>query len=386
MVKPLSVRHDGAGLSFADTDIPLQYLDAARLCLDGSSVLDWFRLRFTDMEEVHRFLAVNRADPDDPFDAARLRHLHREALHHIDEHYGYRVPRSVAAPDRIEDLFRLASRSGRLRRPQVLACVVLKLMHVLNQLEAHTLLQETAVSEAELGTHVERALMQAGQGMMADGVRLASFYGNRKSRDSMLTKLLVKRGATAGDILDRVRFRFVTDTRDDIVPAIAHLIQRVLPFNHVLARESVNNLVDLRAWLAAHPRLRGMATALHPSLDEVEGHSSAVNEFSGDSYRIVNFVVEVPVRLDQLRSQAGRRFTPRKGRVVYVQAEIQILDRETSFLNEQGDNSHVLYKQRQQRAADRRLKWGVLQNVRGRPEPIVPGGDDPQPRPAPDDG
>ena len=339
-----------------------QYLEAVRLCLDdSSSPLDWHRLAFRDAREVARFLGVNRADLDDPFDRARLDHLLAEAVSYVRRHFGYRIPPEVEYPERYEDLFLLAS-DTRLKRPQVLACVVLKLMHVLNHLDAHSLLHESAIRESEIERAVERCLMREADTMMANGVPISSFVGNRKSRDSTITKLVVKRDVTAGEILDRVRFCMITAEEDDIVPALGHLLRHVLPFNHVLARESVNTLVDLDRWLSGQQGLRSLYTAVHASEDP---HSRRVNEFSSDGYRAVNFVVEVPVRLDRLPSQADRTFEPAQGRVVYVQAELQVMDSATARNNEVGDNSHQQYKLRQRRAAERRLSGRINGHVGG---------------------
>ena len=347
-----------------------QYLEAVRLCLDGSSSpLDWHRLAFTDAREVARFLGVNRADLDDPFDRKRLDHLLAEAVSYVRRHFGYRIPPEVECPDRYEDLFLLAS-EPRLGRPQVLACVVLKLMHVLNHLEAHSLLHESAIRESEIERAVEQCLMLAAEAMMANGVPITSFVGNRKSRDSTITKLVVKRDITAGEILDRVRFCMITDGEDDIVPALAHLLRHVLPFNHVLARESVNTLVDLDHWLSDQRGLRSLYMSVPTSGDS---RAQRVNEFSSDGYRAVNFAVEVPVRLDRLASQADRSFEPAQGRVVYVQAELQVMDSETARNNDLGDNSHQQYKLRQRRAAERRLSGQIDGHDDGSRNDLVKG-------------
>ena len=360
MIMPVSVRVESEDGSGRTPDLSQQYFEAVRICLEGGSPLDWYRLHFPSPDEVYRFFETNRMDLDDEFDRRRLLHLHEQALGYIDRHYDYRIPRFIAVPDRIEDLLLIASRPGRLRRPQVLACVVLKLMHVINHMEAHSLLHRTAVSEVDLEHDVEQHLSQVCQGMVAEGVPIQAFYGNRKSQDSITTKLLVKRDATAADVLDRVRFRIVTETRDDIVPTMAYLMSRVLPFNHVLERESVNNLVDLDEWLARQPSLRPLVKAM--TSPGAIGHrpTRSLNEFSSSTFRIINFVIEMPVRLDLLGGRTDLAFSHRTGRIVYVQAEIQVVDRLTAYNNEQGDNSHGLYKQRQEKAADRRLKWGSL--------------------------
>ncbi len=363
MTQSASLRPFDAGVVRRNPDLAVPYLDAVRLCLDGGSPLDWYRLQFTERSQVELFLQVNRADPADDFDRARLEHLHRQAIRYVERHFGYRLPENVTAPERIEDLFLLAGEDSTFRRSPMLACVLLKLMHVINHLEARSLMHETAVSESEIELRAERHLLRSARQMKLAGVPIDYFHGNRKSRDSMVTKLLVKPSATAATILDRVRFRIVTLTREDLVPTLAHLLRHVLPFNHVLATESVNNLVDLDAWIEDRPDLRALADELHPAPPGAD-MERPYNEFSSDDFRIINFIAEVPVRLDQLPSQAGRRFDPKIGRIVYVKAELQVVDVETARRNEFGLNSHDAYKRRQHRAAEQRLKYGPYRSPR----------------------
>ena len=47
-------------------------VEAMRLLLRGSSVIDWHRLSFSDAAEVDRFLRLNEFDPDNADDMDRL--------------------------------------------------------------------------------------------------------------------------------------------------------------------------------------------------------------------------------------------------------------------------------------------------------------------------
>jgi uncharacterized protein (TIGR04562 family) len=55
------------------------------------------------------------------------------------------------------------------------------------------------------------------------------------------------------------------------------------------------------------------------------------------------------------------------GAVIFVQAEFQVIDRETELANELGEASHSAYKQRQRQAVMRRLKMG-LEEARAKEE------------------
>ena len=79
------------------------------------------------------------------------------------------------------------------------------------------------------------------------------------------------------------------------------------------------------------------------------------NPFSGEDYRMVNFIVDFPVRVDHL---VNVRYGSLLGRTVFVLVEFQVLDRETARSNEEGDNAHHLYKERQRAIVSSRLKKG----------------------------
>jgi uncharacterized protein (TIGR04552 family) len=78
------------------------------------------------------------------------------------------------------------------------------------------------------------------------------------------------------------------------------------------------------------------------------------NEFSGASYRMINFIVDYPVPLPEAR----HAFDIEVGHTVFVMVEFQVIDEETARNNEKGENAHALYKQRQQQVVAQRLKRG----------------------------
>jgi uncharacterized protein (TIGR04552 family) len=80
-----------------------------------------------------------------------------------------------------------------------------------------------------------------------------------------------------------------------------------------------------------------------------------LNEFSAPEYKIVNFVADLPIRVDEyLSDDVSREF----GRVVFVMTEFQLADKSTVTSNELGESSHDAYKARQHRSVRRRLLRG----------------------------
>ncbi len=345
------------GLELAD-------IEAVRVVLRGGSPIDWHRLNYRDLHHVDDLLRANLLDPSDPRDVARLEYLHREALRYLRRNFTFRFPQEVERPADVRHLFLYASEVGRLNRVQILSCVVLKTMHTINHLEARELLLETSISEAQLITVMEQQVLARAQALTDHGLPVVHFYGSRKTRDSMVSKLLSKKAARASDILDKLRFRVVTETRDDVVPVLAYMLRHVFPWNHVTSGQSTNKLLDLHRWLEERDATRPFLEGLQVDVDIEETASTQVNEFSGENYRMINFIVDVPVRLDHLVSRSGDPWMLQKGSIVYVACEFQIVDQETAWLNERGENSHGRYKLRQREKVGERLMWGLLRERR----------------------
>jgi len=81
---------------------------------------------------------------------------------------------------------------------------------------------------------------------------------------------------------------------------LRELLQRLVPFNYVIPAESQNDIVDLHAFIERDPYLRAhLPDLLDLSKVAADKGTPLVNEFSGPSYRVVNFVADLPVRIDK---------------------------------------------------------------------------------------
>lgn len=349
--------------------LDLADLEAVRLALRGSSVIDWNRAVFPDLPSVDHYLRLHRLDWQDPEDRRRIDFVHRQAIGYLEEHLHLRFPTEIKEPADVREVFLMASQTGGFRRRQILACVVLKLMHTIAHLEAAELRFQSALSEADLLELAERRIHDAADKMREQGFPIVSFYGNRKPRNSIITKLLAKKEATAATVFDKLRFRIVTKDRAHIIPALAWLTRNLLPFNYVIPGESHNNLVDLQAELM-RPDWRDLAAQLQAFTAEADPpFLGEENPFSGKSYRVINFIADFPVRIDHL---GIARHGAMLGRVVFVLVEFQLVDERTAELNEQGDAAHELYKERQREIVASRLrKGGRYRRHRPGREPMV---------------
>ena len=326
-------------------------VDAIRLLLTGNSVIDWRKLSFESPTQVNRFLETLLFDVNDPQDQRRIRYVYNEAVSYLEEHLKLRFPQELRNPTDVRQVFLWASAVEGSKRRQLLSCIILKLMHVIHHMEAADLKFRAPVSEYRLMELAKERVFIAAERMRGAGVPIVSFYGSQKSRSSIITKLLAKQQSVAATIFDKLRFRIVVPQREDLAPTLGYLTRHVVPFNYTIPQQSLNTLLevdDLKVGLREEDQshLETGPNILHPS----------PNDFSGASYRSINFIVDFPVRVPE---PSLGNLAYELGRTLFVLVEFQLIDEETARLNEQGENAHYLYKSRQHQTIARRLKSGA---------------------------
>ena len=321
----------------------LQELEQVRLLVSGSSVIDWRRLAFRSLEHVDQYLKVVEIDVGEPGDKRRLGAIHRQAVNYLRGTLRYQLSHGVVEPDDVRDLFLLASQPGPAQRD---ACTVLKAMHIMHHVAGRELLYRLPISTEELFHRVETKVFDAVDGLKTSGISVTEFSGSRKSHESIVTKLLCRADTIAAQVHDRIRFRVVTETLDDLFRSLVYLPNALFPFNYLVPGASRNELIDFRSTLRSDPRLAAYADALQPVGGPHAETLDHENEFSARGYKIINFVVDMPVRVDDLTPSLAN-YRDEHGAVVFLLVEFQLLDRGTATSNSLGNNSHGLYKKRQ---------------------------------------
>jgi uncharacterized protein (TIGR04552 family) len=345
-------RDGGERLKTLD-EFTLADLESIRLILRGDSVIDLRRLEFATEDDARGFLTAQEVRPDDPADRARMDHVKSEAIAYLRRQFEYPIPRPVERAT-VQDLLMLAA--GRGHRAMC-ACTILKCMHIINHVDGRELLFLLPMSDQDVFHIVEEKVYRVIGGMLAGGFPIIEFVGGRKNKDSLITKLLSKQETIAAQIFDKLRFRVVTRTREDIFPVLQYLTKRLFPFNYVVPGQSINSVFGFRSYAES--------TTLKPLLAQMQAHGGvgedytpSDNQFSAQSYRIIHFVVDMPVRLPRRILDRAPPSAGPLGSVIFVICEFQIVDRETESHNELGEASHAKYKERQKKAVMRRLQLG----------------------------
>src|SRR5688572_32624233 len=289
---------------------------------------------------------------DDPEDAEFVDRIKKDAVSYLRRHFSFAIPKPVEQAS-LEELLLMASSRG---HRQLCACTILKTIQIIDHQAGRELLFRLPVSDRDLFHLVEEKVYRVVGTMLSEGFPITEFIGGRKNLDSTYTKLLSKPEATAAALYDKLRFRIVTKARDDILPVVLYLTDRLFPFNFVVPKQSTNTIFHFRSYCEKHPHLATMVPEFQGTIDDEL--TPGDNRFSAPTYRVIQFVTDVPVRVPPHLMQLAPPGSELLGPLVYMLCEFQVLDAESEAQNEVGEASHEAYKQRQREAVFRRLRLG----------------------------
>lgn len=354
-------------------DWALADLEAVRLLLRGDSIIDWHRLNFEDERQAHEFLACNELYVSEAGDKTRMERLKADAIEYLRRHFEFPIPKAI---ERMGVVELMMTASGRGHK-QLCACTIMKCMHIIHHLEGRELLFMLPLSDQEVFHLVEEKVYRVVGGMLAAGMPITEFVGGRKNKFSLYTKLLSKDKNIASQIYDKLRFRIVTRSRDDIFPVLHYLTQHLFAWNYTIPRESTNTIFHLRSYCKTHPDMSKLIADERMNGIEEDALTPSNNTFSDSNFHIIHFVVDLPLRVPQPVLDAAPA-SAALGPVIFALTEFQVIDRQTEANNEVGEASHEKYKERQRQAVMRRLKLGA----RGLDSRISPAAPPPKERPS----
>jgi len=368
--------------------------------------VDLTGLGITSRQEAKAFIAAYGYDLEEPREKEEAFQIHREALSFISQYLcppldensvDLEIPREVISPPELADLLLLSSDRS---RPGIAAwaCAVLRVMHTISHanLAARTPYFRD-VQEQILGPFRQHIYPSPDEperlGQGASSVPLkAAFFKQRKSRESLILKLLHKPDNVASEVYDRIGIKLVTPTKLDALLALKYLRkQNLVSLPLITPGRSRNTLVDLESFREAYEALTlGKHDADEETADreflrqlayrpsneaQLLEERMDVNPHSSRSFRSIQFTCRKLVKvthpavtvINQLRRQTGddslgrevERHYPQQLRFTFP-FEIQITDWENYLASRHGESSHVSYKRRQLVAARRRILGEVL--------------------------
>ncbi len=382
----------------------------------GKSSLDAtnYLTELEEKQQVTEFLSGYGFNITDPVESAELFGIFQEALQFIKRYFliegnpdglDMKVPNYLYTITNIADLFLAATgHFQKLSKEEGLwAGVVLKVMHTILHTDKDlryryfSTIQQQIFDRFYKFIHRDeenRLFLRAENGMT---IPLYDFQTKaKKTRDSIVIKLLHKQENVAEELFDRIGMRIITYNKLDALRVIKFLHRNhVIMINNIKPSRSQNTLVDLKIFKR---RIQGLyKEAIRESYTEevfyqrlnslieecvpVQAHHA--NRHSAEEYRAIHFTGRQLIKyrnpfmasFNEVRKLAIRdkenpiaqallnldtNAISRDVRFFYP-FEVQLTDYESHLKNTQGEASHNEYKRSQLRSAMKRIFRPILE-------------------------
>ncbi len=376
----------------------------------GKSAIDSATsLLLKSSDEAAKFLECYGYDLENPIEKAELFGNFQEAISFIRRYFlkpenpdglELEIPRRIVEITDITQLIMLASApaSGVLSH---WACAVIKIMHTIAHMDRDLFgsyyfsdIQKQILDRFYKFIHSdENGKIFLGKDLKdSEKIEILLFESKpKKSRDSVILKLLHKPENVAEDIFDRVGIRFVTYTKFDSLRVIKFLKERyvIMPAN-IKPSRSRNTLIDtenltesLNKYLKMADDNKFDSANLDQKINElIEKKLPKIKEkenpYSSQEYRSIQFTGRQLIKLKNhyyddlknLKQTAKGKTMPEEVMSAIDKIELKGIQKETRFFypfevqvydeishkeNLAGMSSHVNYKKNQVKAAMKRV-------------------------------
>lgn len=385
----------------------------------GKSSLDAknYLTELYDKNQVANFLLGYGFNINDPVESAELFGIFQEALQFIKRYFlkegnpeglDLRVPNYLYSITNISELFLAATGNAtfKLKTEEALwAGVILKVMHTILHADKDLRARYFSTVQQQIFDKFYKFIHRDDENRLflrneaGTSIPLYDFQTKaKKTRDSIIIKLLHKQENVAEELFDRIGVRIITYNKLDALRVIKFLHKNyVIMINNIKPSRSQNTLVDLnllrkrvltlykmsmRDQLTEddfYQRLNNLIADSYPR----SAHHSDKNVHSSDEYRAIHFTGRQLIKyrnpfmasFNEVRKQALKDKTnplsqsllsldtsaiSRDVRFFYP-FEVQITDYESHLKNTQGEASHNEYKRSQLRSAMKRIFKPILE-------------------------
>lgn len=369
-------------------------------------------------EQVNGFLKGYGLDPSDPVSRAELFGNFQEALQFIRRYFlkegnsdgvDLKIPNSLYMVTDVSDLFLMTSSKDYSLEEKLWAEIILKVMHTILHVDKDLRSNYFPVIQTQIFDRFYRYVYRDDENELylglkgredLDHIPLLDFMTkSKKSRDSVIIKLLHKAENVAEELFDRVGIRFITKTRFDTLRVIKFLLENniVIPHN-IKPSRSMNTLFDIEGYRESHKSTIRKAIKedwseeefLKRSEEEVmeapvnPGEVTMRNEHTSKNYQSIQFTCRQLIKyknpflhdFNELRKQAKK--SPEESELAkkllnmdvsliardvrfFYPYEVQIIDEQAHKNNTEGEASHQDYKNAQVISAMKRVFSSLLE-------------------------
>ena len=382
-------------------------------------------LRVRTPEEAQRFIECYGYEDENPIERAELFGNFQEAMSFVRRFFlapdnpnglNLEIPRKISELTDVGPLLLMASpqTSGPSQTLTSLwACAIIKLMHTISHIDKDlrsnyfTDIQKQILDRFYkfISTDENGQLFLGKEARDLDRIDLVAFETKpKKSRDSVILKLLHKPENVAEDIFDRVGIRFVTKNRYDALRVVKFLKDRwVIMSANIKPSRSRNTLVNTEAFKAEVEKLLKQVDDGTLAAEELDKRlidfcetsraeaTNKENPHTSSEYHAVQFTGRQLVKIinplyDDLKaikgSMKGTTMPGDMARLIeridlrniqkeirfFYPFEVQALDEASSKEALAGLSSHANYKKSQIQAAMRRVMGELMRFCESSPE------------------
>ena len=375
--------------------------------LDAENYLHDYQLD----SDGHGFLQGYGFDSHDPIQKAELFGIFQEAIQFIkryfliegnSEGYVYQIPNIFYTLTEVAELLSMTTGhfAGKRvpKKDQIWAGIILKVMHTILHADKDLRYHYFNVIQTQIFDRFYRHLHRDEKDQLfytcvekETMIPLVSFETKaKKTRESIIIKLLHKKENVAEELFDRIGVRFITDNKVDALRVLKQLyLNHTIIINNIKPSRSKNTLVDLEKFKKESYQLLKEALksnlsedAFAAKLEKIADNCPVMsehdkNEHSLEEYRAIHFTCRQLIKyrnpfLTQFnelkkmaKTQEGSELAQKvlqldtstiaKDIRFFYPYEVQVTDRESHKNNTRGEASHHDYKKAQLKSAMDRL-------------------------------
>ncbi len=379
----------------SDTLQPLNF-DALDVILENKSAIDSksFLTEFNNESDVFDFLKGYGINLDDPIESSELYGQFQEAMLFVrrnflkegnDEGLDLKIPNEIISITNVAELFKLSSTDK--SELGIWAGIILKVVHTLIHIDKDLRQNYFNLIQTQIFDRYYKYLEREGDSLFLkskdEKIPLVEFQTkSKKTRESVVIKLLHKKENVAEELFDRIGLRLIAKNKYDCIRVIEFLHKNhvIVPHN-IKPSRSHNSLVDIKKFKSSYNELLSsggeMTLALLNKVTDaaIKEEEIAENEHSSDEYKAIHFTCRQLInytnpfyaKFDILKNELKEKVdvlkkledldtsSITKDSKFFYPYEIQITDIASHVINTEGESSHNEYKKSQLFSAMNRL-------------------------------
>jgi uncharacterized protein (TIGR04562 family) len=381
--------------------------------IGGKSSIDLQELKVRSWQDATEFLRYYGYDPDVPADAQKIHMVICEAWNFIEQYLmpfewsrGKQPPSHLLYTHDARDIILAASDlRPEVATTQAWACAVLRVMHTIAHIDGVTKYADIEAARTQVMNRFLKFVFRDQDGKLRFGDRQTSVvldrieWKLRKSRESIILKLLHKKANVAETIYDLLGIRVITKKLADVMVVVKFLRDfHIVTFPNCNPARARNSLIDVESFKHNVDMLREMledgrikpqefTNILQGLTKPLAVVSSAANPHTAKGYRAVQLTCRQLIRYpnpalrwqEKLRRYLSEKSISEQAQQIcteflqlaatesqeeqlegFFPFELQVMDEASAAQNAMGEASHDRYKQSQVKAARRRVLNRVL--------------------------